>query len=105
MPLTNRVEEVFYDTLAVEPGDRKGHLDRVCYTPHPWTNCDRGPFSKPDLVCKDEQHDSAAAYTQALLWYFTGNKAYAQNAIHIMNAWSGTLTGGHKNANGPVQAA
>ena len=34
-----------------------------------------------------------------------GNKTYAENAIKIMNAWSSTLTGGHKLANGPVQAA
>src|ERR1017187_4046845 len=80
-------------------------LGALSYTAHPWTNCDCGPFSRPDLGCKDEQHDSAAAYTQALLWFITTNKAYAENAIKIMNAWSGTLTGGHKNANGPVQAA
>jgi hypothetical protein len=80
-------------------------LGALSYTPHPWTNCDCGPFSKPDLGCKDEQHDSAAAYTQALLWYITTNKIYAENAIKIMNAWAATLTGGHKNANGPVQAA
>lgn len=79
-----------------------GSLD---YIPHPWKTCECGPFSKPDLGCKDEQHDSEAAYTQALLWYFTGNEAYAQNAIHIMNAWADTLKGGHLFANGPVQAA
>ena len=75
------------------------------YTPHPWTNCDCGPYSRPDIGCKDEQRDSEAAYTQALLWYISGDKTYAENAIKIMNAWSSTLTGGHKNANGPVQAA
>jgi hypothetical protein len=80
-------------------------LGALSYTPHPWTNCDCGPSSRPDLGCKDEQHDSEAAYTQALLWFITTNKAYAENAIKIMNAWSSTLTGGHKNANGPVQAA
>src|SRR5205823_10433821 len=35
----------------------------------------------------------------------SGDKDYADNAIKIMNAWSSTLTGGHKNSNGPVQAA
>jgi Alginate lyase len=75
------------------------------YTPHPWTNCDCGPYSRPDIGCKDEQRDSEAAYTQALLWYISGDKTYAENAIKIMNAWSSTLIGGHKNANGPVQAA
>src|SRR5437763_1870731 len=82
--------------------DPIGALD---YKPHAWQTCECGPFSKPDLGCKDEQRDSAAAYTQALLWYITGNKTYAENAIKIMDAWSYTLTGGHKNSNGPVQAA
>jgi hypothetical protein len=77
----------------------------LTYTPHAWQVCECGPFSKPDLGCKDEQRDSAAAYTQALLWFITGNKTYAENAIKIMDAWSHTLTGGHKNSNGPVQAA
>jgi hypothetical protein len=84
---------------------RTSDLGSLDYIPHPWKTCECGPFSKPDLGCKDEQHDSEAAYTQALLWYFTGNQAYAQNAIHVMNAWADTLKGGHIFANGPVQAA
>ena len=79
-----------------------GALD---YTPKPWQTCECGPRSNPNLGCKDEQRDSQAAYTQALLWFITSNKVYATNAIKIMNAWSYTLTGGHKLANGPVQAA
>jgi len=84
---------------------KSSDLGALAYTPHPRDTCECGPFSKPDIGCKDEQHDSEAAYTQALLWYYSGNKDYAENAIKIMNAWSSTLTGGHKNANGPVQAA
>src|SRR5436190_15060268 len=80
-------------------------LGALSYTPHPWATCECGPRSNPDLGCKDEQRDSEAAYTQALLWAITGDKAYAEKAIDIMNAWSSTLTGGHKNSNGPVQAA
>ena len=80
-------------------------LGSLTYVPHAWKACECGPRSNPDLGCKDEQADSAAAYSQALLWYITGNRAYAQNAIKIMNAWSGTLTGGHAYANGPIQAA
>lgn len=79
-----------------------GALD---YTPKPWQTCECGPRSNPNRGCKDEQRDSEAAYTQALLWFITSNKTYAANAIKIMNAWSYTLTGGHKLANGPVQAA
>ncbi|MBV8037229.1 family 16 glycoside hydrolase [Roseateles sp.] len=81
---------------------RLGALD---YAPSPVPTVECGPYSKPDIGCKAEQADSEAAYAQALLWYVTGNKAYAENAIKIMNAWANTLTGGHTNANGPVQAA
>ena len=75
------------------------------YMPHPWPTCECGPFSRPDLGCKDEQRDSEAAYAQALAWYVTSDKIYAENAIKIMNAWAAKLTGGHINRNGPVQAA
>jgi hypothetical protein len=33
-----------------------------------------------------------AAYTQALMWYFSGNDLYAKRSIAILNAWS-ALTG------------
>jgi hypothetical protein len=79
-----------------------GALD---YTPYPRKTVECGSNSNPDYGCKDEQNDSEAAYGQALLWYITGNKAYAENAIKILDAWSGTLTGGHTNNNGQVQAS
>ncbi|SFV17535.1 LamG-like jellyroll fold domain-containing protein [Pseudoduganella namucuonensis] len=36
--------------------------------------------------------DIAAAYGCALRWKVSGNTAYADKAVQIMNAWSGTLT-------------
>ena len=75
------------------------------YTPSPRATIECGPNSKPDLGCKDERRDCTAAYSQALAWVVTGNEKYARNAIRIMNAWANTLTGGHINENGPVQAA
>lgn len=83
-------------------GSKWGALD---YTPHPRATVECGSNSNPDFGCKDEQNDSEAAYAQALLWYITGGRTYAENAIRIMDAWSGTLTGGHTNANGQVQAS
>src|SRR5262245_3116182 len=41
------------------------------YRPKPRQTVECGPYSKPDLGCKDEQRDSIAAYTQALLWFIT----------------------------------
>ncbi len=80
-------------------------LGAIDYAPDPVAIVSCGPRSNPDLGCKVEQKDCAAAYSQALLWKITGNKVYAENAIRIMNAWASTLTGGHNYANGPVQAA
>src|SRR5258706_7289 len=45
-------------------------LGALDYTPKPWQTCECGPRSNPDRGCKDEQRDSEAAYTQALLWHF-----------------------------------
>jgi hypothetical protein len=39
-----------------------------------------------------ENNDATAAYTQALLWYFTDNEAYAKKTVEILNAWSLILT-------------
>ncbi len=80
-------------------------LAALDYTPHPRATVECGSNSRPDFGCKDEQADSEAAYAQALMWAITGNEVYAQNAIKIMDAWSGTLTGGHTNNNGQVQAS
>jgi hypothetical protein len=38
-----------------------------------------------------EMNDAMAAKTQALMWIFTGNTAYAENVRKILNAWSTTL--------------
>ena len=38
-------------------------------------------------------NDIAAAYACALRWKVTGNTAYADKSVQIMNAWSSTLTG------------
>ncbi len=76
----------------------------LTYTPHPWQTVECGPSSNPNLGCSDERNDALAAYTQALLWYISGNQTYAQNSVAIMNAWSSTLTGGHINSNAPLQA-
>lgn len=35
--------------------------------------------------------DAYAAYNQALIYYFTGNTAYAENARTLLNAWSSTV--------------
>lgn len=75
------------------------------YAAQPVPTVMSGPHSKPEVGAKAEQADCAAAYGQALMWCITGDEVYAKNAVKILNAWSGTLTGGHRYANGPIQAA
>ena len=92
-------QKTAFATLLASP------LADLNFTPSPRATIECGPNSRPDLGCKDERRDATAAYSQALAWVVTGNEKYARNAIRIMNAWAGTLTGGHLNENGPVQAA
>lgn len=74
------------------------------YVSHPVPIVTCGPNYVPDLGCTDEINDATAAYTDALLWYYSGNIAYAQKSIEIMNAWSATLQD-HTDLSGPLQAA
>ncbi|WP_404424877.1 alginate lyase family protein [Nibricoccus sp. IMCC34717] len=51
--------------------------------PHPLTEINS---NKEDAEVS--RHDAAAAYAQALLWYFTGEEKYAHSSVRILNAWS-----------------
>jgi hypothetical protein len=73
-------------------------------TPKPRAVVECGPYSDPNLGCTDEREDAIAAYTDALLWYLTGNTAYAQKSIQLMDAWSATIQD-HTNSNAPLQTA
>jgi hypothetical protein len=65
---------------------------------------DCGSFSNPDIGCTAEDEDGTAAYTQALLFWVTGNTTYAQNAIRVLNAYGHNLKS-YTNSNAPLQAA
>ncbi|CAG6398189.1 Alginate lyase [Actinacidiphila cocklensis] len=71
-------------------------------TPKPRATVECGPYSNPNNGCTDEREDAIAAYTDALAWYISGNSAYAQESIRLMDAWSSTITG-HTNSNAPLQ--
>jgi hypothetical protein len=90
-----------------------GRNTGVAYSSSSWTPRPRavvgcGAYWHPDEGCADEVNDSIAAYTKALLWYYTGEPRYAQDAVAIMNAWSATLVD-HRfdttHTNGHLQAA
>lgn len=65
-------------------------------------NC--GSYSNPNVGCSAENADASAAYTQALLFWITGNRTYAQNAITILNTYRHNLKS-YTNSNAPLQAA
>jgi hypothetical protein len=71
-------------------------------TPKPRATVECGSYSNPNNGCTDEREDAIAAYTDALAWYITGNTAYAQKSIALMDAWSATITS-HTNSNAPLQ--
>lgn len=51
----------------------------------------RGSYGKPNIGGEDLRKGANRAYDCALLWYITENKAYAEKAIAIINAWSPVL--------------
>ncbi|MET9484230.1 alginate lyase family protein [Streptomyces sp. NPDC006638] len=71
-------------------------------TAKPRATVECGSYSNPNNGCTDEREDAIAAYTDALIWYITRDDAYAQKAIQLMDAWSGTIKD-HTNSNAPLQ--
>ncbi|WP_127503611.1 alginate lyase family protein [Actinoplanes solisilvae] len=71
-------------------------------TPAPRATVECGSYSNPNNGCTDEREDAIAAYTDALIWYISGNAAYAQKSIALMDAWSATIRS-HTNSNAPLQ--
>lgn len=48
----------------------------------------RGPYNKPDIGASDLIKGAETAYNAALIWYVTGDKAYAKKAIEIIETWA-----------------
>lgn len=49
--------------------------------------------SPQDGAENDQKADGRLAYANALAWYYTGNEAYAKNAIAVLNVWGKTFNG------------
>ncbi|MFF0434246.1 alginate lyase family protein [Streptomyces sp. NPDC004327] len=60
------------------------------YTPHPAKTVACASNAGTD-ACVAEREDAIAAYTQALMWQISGDTAYADKAVEIMDAWSKTV--------------
>src|SRR5579872_79411 len=101
--VNNKVDPIYsaYKKAVASP---YGSLTYSVQGPPSGGDIDCGSKSNPDNGCSAEDSDGAAAVTQALLWYITGNKTYAQNAIKILNAYGKNLKS-YSNSNAPLQAA
>ena len=86
-----------YDAMLATPYAAPG------YRTKPRAVVDCGPYDHPDNGCSDERRDAAAAYTDALAWYVSGQARFAQKSIEIMDAWSKVLTD-HTGSNAPLQS-
>ncbi len=66
---------------------------RLNYLPHPHEIVTEGLYGAggKEGGAFDEDDDSVAAYTQTLMWIFTDNEQYAENAVAIVKAWAPVL--------------
>jgi len=74
------------------------------YAPHPFEVVSSGILGRNSKGAYEEWDDAAAAYTQTLLWIFTGKEVFARNAAKILDAWSSTLKV-HEGQNWYLEAA
>lgn len=66
---------------------------QLSYNPNPVVKLIRGGNSKEEPEADNysrAMNDVAAAYQCAIRWKITGNAAYADKAVQILNAWSST---------------
>ena len=61
------------------------------FTAKPVAHIVRGAYGRGSVGDRDLQESANAAYSQALQWYITGDRAHARKAIEILKAWSGAL--------------
>jgi hypothetical protein len=103
-------QEPWKSMLARLKSNSRGSLS---YTAIPVSvmSCGQEKPTATDVGCSRSRNDALAAWTQTLIWAYTGDQNYANNAIRILNAWSSTLTKitfDSTNAatkNGPLNAA
>lgn len=68
---------------------------QLSYNPNPTVKIIRGGNSKEEPLpdnYSNAMNDAAAAYQTAIRWKVTGDVAYANKSIQILNAWASTCT-------------
>jgi parallel beta-helix repeat protein len=68
--------------------DNLQKITSLNFIPQPFTHISVGPYGANSSGGKEFSESASAAYNNALMWYITGNKAYAKKAIEILNVWS-----------------
>jgi len=76
---------------------RRQSYSALTFKPAPFEKVIRGPYGKPNIGGNELQRSADAAYSHALQWVVTADKAHAQKAIDILNAWSPVLKSFHDN--------
>ncbi len=76
---------------------RREPVSGLNWKPKPAADVVRGPYNNPDIGGTDLMRDAAAAYAHAIQWHVTGERAHADKAIEILNAYATRLKsiGGH----------
>ena len=63
----------------------------LSWKPQPIPHVQRGASNNPNVGSSDFSRDSTAAYTHALHWALSGEKAHARKSAEIIDAWSASL--------------
>jgi parallel beta-helix repeat protein len=63
----------------------------VGFIPKPFTHVSVGAYGANSNGGGELSKSANASYDNALMWYITGDKAYANKAIEILNVWSAVL--------------
>jgi len=95
--------EPFYSAYQKAVASPYGKLDYRLQGPLANGAIECGSYSHPDIGCSAADEDGAAAYTQALLYWISGNQIYSANAIRILNAYAAVKS--YSLTNAPLQAA
>ena len=61
---------------------------KLDFVPRPVSFVSVGPYGQNSVGGREFSSSARAVYEHALVWYVTKEKAYADKAIEIMNAWS-----------------
>lgn len=61
------------------------------FVPRPVSFVSEGPYGQNSIGGVEFQQSGIAAYKHSLMWYITQDRAYADKAIEILNAWASKL--------------